>query len=56
MAKVVEDLVLVKFSRLVRDSATDSDLVSEEICATIEQVVQELVGAGTIVEIVRAQE
>lgn len=56
MAKIVEDVVLVKFSRLVKDGATDSRLVSDEITATIEQVVQELVGDSVVVEIVRAVE
>lgn len=56
MAKIVEDVVLIKFSRLVKDGAADSPLISEEVSSSIEQVVQEIVGDSIIVEIVRAVE
>lgn len=56
MAKIVEDVVLLKFSRLVKDEAADSRLIDEEVCASIEQVAQEIVGDSIIVEIVRAVE
>jgi hypothetical protein len=54
MAKVVEDVVVVKFSKLVKDDETSVSIVSPEIQTAIEQVAQELVGDGVIVEVVKA--
>jgi len=54
MAKVVEDVVVVKFSKLVKDDETSVSIVSTEIQTAIEQVAQELVGDGVIVEVVKA--
>lgn len=52
MAKIVEDLVIMKFSRIVKD--TDSDpmpAITAEHAAALEQVAQELVGDTVIVEV-----
>lgn len=54
MAKVVEDVVVVKFSKLVKDDETSVSIVNSEIQSAIEQVAQELVGGGVIVEVVQA--
>jgi hypothetical protein len=54
MAKVVEDVLVLKVSKLVRDDVSEDNIVSEEIQAALEQVAQELVGDGILVEIVRA--
>jgi hypothetical protein len=51
MAKIVEDVLVIKFSRIVKNN--DSDPVSAlpaETARAIEQVAQELVGEGVIVE------
>jgi hypothetical protein len=55
MAKIVEDVLIVKFSKIVKDSDTDNgSLVGNEIEAALEQVAQELVGEAVVVEVVRA--
>jgi hypothetical protein len=53
MAKIVEDILVVKFSKIVKDSDTlNGGLVNNEIKNALEQVAQELVGDGIIVEVV----
>ena len=55
MAKIVEDVLVVKFSKIVKDSDTDNGgLVNADIQAALEQVAQELVGEGVVVEVVSA--
>jgi hypothetical protein len=54
MARVVEDVLVLKLSKLVKDDAEDESIITEEIHAALEQVTQELVGDGIIVEAVRA--
>jgi hypothetical protein len=53
MAKVIEDVVVVKFSKLVKDDADNHDIATKEILQTLEQVSQELAGDGIIVEVER---
>jgi hypothetical protein len=56
MAKIVEDILVVKFSKIVKDSDTDnSGLVGQDVQAALEQVAQELVGEAVVVEVVRAE-
>ena len=53
MAKIIEDTVLIRFSKIARDSEDDEQvLVSEEIETALEQVAQELAGSGIVVEVV----
>jgi hypothetical protein len=54
MARVLEDVIVLKLSKLVKDDATEDSIVTEEIHAALEQVTAELVGDGIIVEVVRA--
>jgi hypothetical protein len=55
MAKIVEDVIVIKFSSLVKDGAAEqTTCISEEIQAALEQVAQELVGQSVIVEVVAA--
>lgn len=55
MAKIVEDLVVIKFSKIVKDSDSDSlNISNKEIETALEQVAQELVGESIIVEVVKA--
>lgn len=51
MAKIIEDVLVVKFSRLVKDDSIVSAGVSPETMAAIEQVAQELAGDGVVVEV-----
>jgi len=54
MARVVEDVLVLKLSKLVKDDAIEDSIITEEIYAALEQVAAELVGEGIIVEVVRA--
>jgi hypothetical protein len=55
MAKIVEEVLVVKFSKIVKDSESESaTLLGNDICAAIEQVAQELVGDSIVVEVVKA--
>lgn len=51
MAKIIEDVVIIKFSKLVKDNGSETSLASEEVQAALEQVAQELVGDSVIVEV-----
>ena len=54
MAKIVEEIVVIKLSKLVKDDSTEDGIITEEIQVALEQVAAELVGEGIIVEAVRA--
>lgn len=52
MAQILEENVLIKVSRLVKSSDTDSGLtVTGDMVESLEAVVQELVGTSAIVEV-----
>lgn len=54
MAKIKEEIILVKLSRLVRDTGGEVSLTTDDFTGNIEAIVQELVGENTIVEVERA--
>ncbi len=55
MAKIVEDVLVVKFSKIVKDSEADVKvLANRDIQQALEQVAQELAGEGIVVEAVKA--
>jgi hypothetical protein len=55
MAKIIEDIVIIKFSKIVRENDVDpAPAVLNDHVAALEQVAQELVGNGVVVEIERA--
>lgn len=52
MAKVHEEVIIIKLSKLVKDDATVSNhIANQETVSALEQVVQELVGLGVVVEV-----
>ena len=53
MAKIVEETVVIKLSRLVKTGEKESKekMPNAEIMSALEQVAQELVGDGVIVEV-----
>lgn len=54
MAKIVEDIVIIKFSKIVKDSENaDAGMVNAEVIAALEQVAQELVGDSIVVETIK---
>ncbi len=53
MAKIVEDIIVIKFSKLVRDEdAETTAMYTKETENALEQVAQELAGDGILVEII----
>ena len=54
MAKIVEDVVVIKFSKIVKDSDDAQPIAGHDIQQALEQVAQELVGEAVIVEVVKA--
>lgn len=55
MAKIVEDVIVIKFSRIVKDNNGDpAPALTNDHIAALEQVAQELVGDAVVVEVERA--
>ena len=53
MAKIVEEIIVVRISRIVKDDAVDETRMDrEELIATLETVAQELIGDSAVVEVV----
>ena len=53
MAKLNEDMVVIKVSELLKDDDKQRKIMNPEIVNTIEAAVQELVGPGKLVEIIQ---
>ena len=52
MAKIIEDVLVIKFSKIIRDSDTDPEpILSGDNAKALEQVAQELVGENVVVEV-----
>ena len=51
MAKMHEEIIVIKMSKLVRDTEEVSGIADAETLASLGVVVQELVGAGVLVEV-----
>jgi hypothetical protein len=54
MAKIHEEIVVIKLSKLIKDTENVGTLADNDTVASLEQVAQELVGSGVIVEVERA--
>ena len=50
MAKIIEEIVVIKFSKLVKGD-TQETIVNADVQSALEQVAQELVGNSIIVEV-----
>jgi hypothetical protein len=51
MAKLHEELIVVKVSKLLKDNESVSPIMGAETVASLEAVIQELAGQGVLVEI-----
>lgn len=57
MAKIQEELIVIKLSKLHKDSQTQTtDLANSDVVQGLEAVVQELVGSDVIVEVIQDNE
>lgn len=55
MAKVQEEVIVIRLSKLVKENGSNSGTeVTDEMLQTIESVAQELASSGVIVEVEKA--
>ena len=54
MAKIHEEIVVIKLSKLVKDTDAGTEIASDDIVSALQSVAEELAGAGVIVEAERA--
>ena len=54
MAKIIEEIVVIKLSKLVKDLDAGTEIASDDIVAALQSVAEELTGLGVIVEVERA--
>ena len=54
MAKIHEEVVVIKVSKLVKDSDAASEIATDDVVAALQSVAEELAGAGVVVEAERA--
>jgi hypothetical protein len=54
MAKIHEEIFIIKFSKLVKESDQTTPICSPELMANLAAVAEELVGDSVIVEVERA--
>lgn len=50
MAKIHEEVVVIKLSKLIRDNDTGIEIATSDIVAALQSVAEELSGAGVVVE------
>lgn len=50
MAKIYEEVVVIKLSKLVKDNDNISEIANADLVAALQSVAEELAGAGVIVE------
>jgi hypothetical protein len=52
MAQIVEEIILIRLSRIVKDSETAPEsIVTDEVTSTLETVTQEIFGNSVVVEV-----
>ena len=56
MARIQEEIVVIRLSKLVKKDATNLAITGKEFDQNLEDVIQELVGDGVVVEIERNTE
>lgn len=54
MAKIHEEVVVIKLSKLIKDSDPGEQIASDDIVAALQSVAEELSGPGVVVEAERA--
>jgi hypothetical protein len=54
MAKIHEEIVVIKLSKLVKDTDAGTEIASDDIVTALQSVAEELAGAGIVVEAERA--
>ena len=54
MAKIHEEIVVIKLSKLIKDDAASAEVATDDVIASLVSVVEELAGTGVVVEVDRA--
>ena len=54
MAKIHEEIIIIRLSKLVKETDQPASAVSEDLIASLTAVVEELVGSSIVVEIEQA--
>ena len=55
MAKIHEEVVVIKLSKLVKEKDDSPEMVAtNDICDALQSVAEELLGSGVVVEVERA--
>jgi hypothetical protein len=55
MAKIIEQMVIIKLSKLVKDNDKSAELIDADTVQSLEEVVQSLISTGTVVEVIADQ-
>mgnify|MGYP000055885768 FL=1 len=53
MAKLNEEMIVIKVSELLRDNDEVTKILDDDMVTNLEAVIQEIAGAGKLVEIIR---
>lgn len=51
MAKIQEEIIIIKVSKLLKDHEQATPIISSDAEASLEAVIQELAGTNTLVEL-----
>lgn len=54
MARIHEEVIVIKLSKLVKDQESPELVATEEIVEALSSVAEELAGSGVVVEVERA--
>jgi len=55
MAKIHEEVVVIKLSKLIKDNdAGSNSIATSDLCDALQAVAEELMGSGVVVEVERA--
>lgn len=54
MAKIHEEVVVIKLSKLIKDNEQGTAVASDDVINALQSVAEELVGAGVVVEAEKA--
>jgi hypothetical protein len=54
MAKIHEEIVVIKLSKLIKDGDASAAIVTDDIVSALQSVAEELLGAGVVVEAEKA--
>ena len=54
MAKIHEEIIVIRLSRLVKETDQPESAVTEDLIVSLTAVMEELVGSGIVVEVEQA--